>query len=95
VERSDSTLFPSGIAEAQAGTPAQALPSWATLVSGRVRITCRSAVVYDASGHRVFAGPGPVDAAFASGVYFARVVDADGRMVTGRVTVAARGTNRR
>jgi len=88
VEKADSTLFPlSGIEEPEAGVLLQSTPTWATVASGHVRMTCRSAVIYDGSGRRVFAGTGPVDIRLAPGVYFARVSDTDGRLTSGRVTV--------
>jgi hypothetical protein len=88
VEKADSTLFPwSGIEEPQSQMQVQNAPSWATVASGRVRITCRKAMIYDGSGRRVFAGSGPVDVRLAPGVYFARVTDEGDRLVTGTITV--------
>ena len=87
VEKADSTLFQSGIEDSENQMQVQSLPAWATVASGRVRITCRSAAVYDGSGRRVFAGPGPVDLRLTPGVYFARVTDTDDRIVTGRITI--------
>jgi hypothetical protein len=87
VEKSDSTLFPSGIEESQSQMQVRAAPRWATVFSGRVRITCNSAAIYDGSGRRVFAGSGPVDVRLAPGVYFARVTGMDDRLVTGTITV--------
>jgi len=86
VEKADSTLFV-GIEESHAEMPMRNAPSWATVASGRVRITCRSAVIFDGSGRRVFAGSGPVDVRLVPGVYFARVTDGDDRFVTGTITV--------
>ncbi|HTW92913.1 MAG TPA: kelch repeat-containing protein [bacterium] len=86
VEKNNS-IFPPGIEEPETRTPVKTALRWATVASKRVRITCRSAAIYDGSGHRVFAGSGPVDAQFAPGVYFARVTDENGRPASGRITV--------
>jgi len=86
VEKADSTLF-AGIEESPAEMQLQCARSWATVASGHVRITCRNVAIYDGSGRRVFAGSGPVDVRLAPGVYFARVTDADGQLVSGRITV--------
>ena len=87
VAKHDSTLFPAGIEEPETQVQVQTAPRWATVAAGHVRITCRSAEVFDGSGRRVFAGSGPVNVALAPGVYFARVADANGRLETGRITV--------
>ena len=87
VEKSDSTLFPTGIEEPQNQVEVGQAPVWATVASGRVRINCRHAAVYDGSGRRVYAGSGPVDVRLAPGVYIARVTGEDDRRVTGTITV--------
>ena len=86
VEKADSTLFV-GIEESPAETQVRSAPGWATVASGRVRIACRSAAIYDGSGRRVISAPGPVDVRLAPGVYFAHVTGKDGRLVTGTITV--------
>ena len=87
VEKSDSTLFPSGVDEPPTPMRVTSTPSWATVACGSVRIACRSAAIYDGAGRRVFWGSGPVDVRLARGVYFVRVTDADDRLVTGTITV--------
>jgi len=86
VERNDAGLFP-GVEEPLGQTQPRKARGWATVASDRVRIACRSAVLYDGSGRRVFAGPGPVDVTLTPGVYFARVSDEDGSLTTGRLAV--------
>jgi hypothetical protein len=63
------------------------VPRRATVFSGRVRIACSSAAIYDGSGRRAFAGSGPVDVRLTPGVYFARVTGMGDRLVTGTITV--------
>ena len=88
VQKADSTLFPwSGIEEPENSKQVRRVPVWATVANGSVRLNCRSAVIYEASGRRVYAGQGPVDVRLAPGVYFARVTDDDGRLVAGTITV--------
>jgi len=86
VEKADSTLFV-GIEESPAEMRMRNAPGWATVASGRVRIPCRSADIYDGSGRRVYAGSGPVSVRLAPGIYFACVTDEDDRLVTGTITV--------
>jgi hypothetical protein len=88
VEKADSTLFPwSGIEEPHNRIQVREAPACTTVAHGRARITCRSAAIYDGSGRRAYAGPGPVDVRLPPGVYFARVTDDDDRLVTGTITI--------